>query len=68
MLLTPKNLSDRLFIAHKKEVVIMKSTDQLVERPFFLDFAFRLPPGVEIETSKQVKDCTSWGEASCDDD
>lgn len=45
----------------------MEMTAQL-EKPFFLDFAFKLPPGVEVETSKQAKDCTSWGEAACDDD
>jgi hypothetical protein len=39
-----------------------------LNRPFFLDFAFRLPPGVTIETSTQAKDCTSWGESPSSDD
>jgi hypothetical protein len=36
--------------------------------PLTLDFAFELPPGVEIESSGQVQDCITWGEAPTDDD
>lgn len=38
------------------------------DRPFFMDFAFKLPTGVEIETGNQSKDCVTWGDRGCDDD
>lgn len=36
--------------------------------PFFLDFAFELPENVVIESKTQIRDCTTWGDAGCDDD
>jgi len=38
------------------------------EIPFFLDFVFELPAGVEIESKTQVCDCVTWGVTGTDDD
>lgn len=38
------------------------------EQPFVLDFAFPLPPGMEIESEAQGNDCVTWGEYPTDDD
>lgn len=38
------------------------------DTPFFLDFAFELPAGLELEASTQARDCVTWGTAGCDDD
>lgn len=36
--------------------------------PFFLDFAFTLPEGVEIESNCKTRDSVTWGEHPSDDD
>lgn len=36
--------------------------------PFFMDFAFELPKGLEIESAAQANDCVTWGVGGCDDD
>lgn len=47
----------------------MSSCDlQFKQIPFFMDFAFELPQGVEIESNSQGGDCITWSEAGCDDD
>lgn len=36
--------------------------------PFFMDFAFELPKGVQIESKTQIRDCVTWDVSGCDDD